>query len=1426
MSYPIYNFSKQNDVQNNKKPFNSHLCIENETYGIYFVDSGDRTVLLKTTDEGENVSTVETRTREIVSGWHDRDNDIIYFVCCNGFGYDEVNDTQFTCFYIDLSDDSITEMGNYSGTEVTSFDIFKWGSDLFVVAYVWTGGTIYTAVLKWDGNVTWTFRDSVTLFGILCSYVSIVTLPAGERVVFFFWDASAHDLLLYAYEDSTPNLYEINNFGGDLYIAGDNRKGIAWDDDDFLYTTLSDISEASKEETTFTMRADVAGDMGGTYFNIYSSGYNNEEIPFYVWFDVDGGSADPNISGKTGIEVNISANDTAATIATAVKTKMHAYGNPDFFSATNLVAGKTVVTNWLNGDVMDATDGDIGGTFSINVDTQGTARVFYLCIYAITADALTQKGEYNISLMLDRNTDTSNKPECFTLEKAFAITLNADNKGLIYQIARKRGNLNFISQISLDSGDLIVAITDTYLIIDRTGGTVGTVQLWKYIDVFDTLALEVDIDHPTRTYPVCYLEWIKQDDYADPLEANQFVQVFGRYSSQNLSGDVKYFGAPDDFNDVDLDDDDWYFGLPDDFNLETVGTSGDSIAFVNTATLPNSTTCTIERLWQDHKNILKMSHDGGGSTPTIDHDFPGGGEVAGTREFWWGVSSNSRVYNMQFRDIGAANIHLRITGALFKYFNNASAQISTGVAVVNDTLYHHKIVWDCVTDTFNWTITSQAGVELYAGVGLQFRNNADTISDWIINMTTNAVYSQYIDAWGSPTEAGYTIGDNLTGRTRYGTLIPFVDSVILPVHTSIATSWQNHKQPFKLTHLADVEDPDFTHNITQITASIHEFYIGGTDTAEEILIQFKEDTTIIINLKIDADNIYYESTAPAWVDIGNTADDNIYHFKVIWRADNTFDVWIDKVLVVDNQAVRNNQVSGINKFYAQIVDNNGCSYYFDAYGDIVESTYYVGKNLVKFDDNLIIFEGNVKDYEIKDVRNIYLQGLSKELEKTEPIITDYTDYTGKTSGQIITQLISDFCNYITTGSISNGSTTWTCPDDWEAKGERSLETILNDFADNEHFTWRIRPTGELDFDDGSLKSYILFQATDKYRDSYIKVLSQEINQTELFGGFGLDGLQVGPVYANDLPNQQLQGGIITWSKTYSNQLDATALQTTANNKLLLQGASPKIYNVIRYMGDSYDFGFIQCGEIVEIDSNVYIDEDSDEFVPIGDYILNKNRYDVKNMEADWKLVDGLLFIEKMSLLATSETLRTQTNSQLVQQLAALIVLISSRIKGISIPASGLRAPGLKPATYVSHGIAGAWEFADAIAANEETVSGMFNLPKDMDLTVAPVLVLMWSSTTLSSDCYWQIEYVYFSLDEDTTGAAQETLPLVATGEESSGVAEGLVASPFILQVPSSTDLHVHWRIKRRSGEAEDTIADTVELHGVGFLYTADILGTV
>jgi len=157
-----------------------------------------------------------------------------------------------------------------------------------------------------------------------------------------------------------------------------------------------------------------------------------------------------------------------------------------------------------------------------------------------------------------------------------------------------------------------------------------------------------------------------------------------------------------------------------------------------------------------------------------------------------------------------------------------------------------------------------------------------------------------------------------------------------------------------------------------------------------------------------------------------------------------------------------------------------------------------------------------------------------------------------------------------------------------------------------------------------------------------------------------------------------------------------------------------------------------------------------------------------------------------------------------------------------IGAEGLKAPPLtKPATLVEHGISIAWEFTDG---TDDTVVANMRIPNRMDRTVAPTLTLGWSSPVVdpgddSKQATWQVEYLWTSLDEDTTAVAQDTQ---SDTDSASTVANGLVATTVTLAVPSASDICLHMRIKRR-GDI-DSLGNVANLVGICMEFTSDKLG--
>jgi len=169
--------------------------------------------------------------------------------------------------------------------------------------------------------------------------------------------------------------------------------------------------------------------------------------------------------------------------------------------------------------------------------------------------------------------------------------------------------------------------------------------------------------------------------------------------------------------------------------------------------------------------------------------------------------------------------------------------------------------------------------------------------------------------------------------------------------------------------------------------------------------------------------------------------------------------------------------------------------------------------------------------------------------------------------------------------------------------------------------------------------------------------------------------------------------------------------------------------------------------------------------------------------------------------------------------------ITPTLSALWMDAQAIRAPTTNPAELISHGTleTPAFQFANAIEANQENITFNMRIPNRMDRSVASCISVGWSADGSSpGNCRWQLEYLWTAPGEDTGAGAQETLYVTGTAAV---VADGLIISTFTgIDLPSATDVCLHCRITRLSADALDTIGDTVELHGICLGWVSDKLG--
>ncbi len=130
--------------------------------------------------------------------------------------------------------------------------------------------------------------------------------------------------------------------------------------------TCIDAGYGAPQIVTVVMNDDVSGNLNNTYWLIYST---HDANAYYVWYDVDNTGVNPSLPGKTGIEVDISEDDTAEDIATATIAAMSAAASAVFTFDQD--TSTIIVYNQTAGTASPAEDGAVPTGFAVSTAQPG-----------------------------------------------------------------------------------------------------------------------------------------------------------------------------------------------------------------------------------------------------------------------------------------------------------------------------------------------------------------------------------------------------------------------------------------------------------------------------------------------------------------------------------------------------------------------------------------------------------------------------------------------------------------------------------------------------------------------------------------------------------------------------------------------------------------------------------------------------------------------------------------------------------------------------------------------------------------------------------------------------------------------------------------------------------------------------------------------
>lgn len=232
----LYKF-KSLGISSAKHPFNTHLFIECSDGDLYMVDSTNQLVLLKSTDKGDNWSTIDTRTYKIQSLYYDTVTEKIWGLDCDNDGSQE----DFYIWNITLSDDSITEVGSatpFATNPCYAYDIWK---NTNVYAVVNAGSTCFV----YDVDTAPFTEDHVELW-TTTSY----TISVGTDSYFMIGGSGINNYML-KYDGATVD----PGAALTLYEPCDSRNmhGIAYDGSNLLYFILKKTADSKNYLVTYSI---------------------------------------------------------------------------------------------------------------------------------------------------------------------------------------------------------------------------------------------------------------------------------------------------------------------------------------------------------------------------------------------------------------------------------------------------------------------------------------------------------------------------------------------------------------------------------------------------------------------------------------------------------------------------------------------------------------------------------------------------------------------------------------------------------------------------------------------------------------------------------------------------------------------------------------------------------------------------------------------------------------------------------------------------------------------------------------------------------------------------------------------------------------------------------------------------------------------
>ncbi len=687
-------------ITSSRLPENTHLFNETNSSGtIYMVDSVDETLLVKTTDKGDNWSTIKdvsATAEDIQAMWHNRATEELWFVSCpNGLAG---AGTQIHVWKVDLTNDTVTEeaeldFGN-DGTYLV-FDIFFMDSKYWILDFRQEPGppSAYSLQVREVNTAgdTLDLTDSIA-YGVIAgdakaspavvissdAYFYLHELAGGTYSIIKFDGAN------FSVEESLSSAYQVP--------TAINRRGITYDGTSILQFLLRKVADGK----------------------------------FYLISYIIGGVE------TYGAEHDVSLMMDRNNIATIPNELEKAFGisNEIIYEIKTRRGGIIQlqdISAVADNNIIAITDNFIMISGGPMFEFQDVTSEISTTSYNDGIMGILKKGVFTI------HPDFENRWSKGDSIKFYDQYDQLEFWGKIIDKNRNRRGIYVIKIDSFTNEVLRKTYSTTY-----SGNDTDTKQKDIIDNALDLCYRSSSIVGTTTTYDydynraVIYLFWFarrleRQVPYIEP-DGKIWTKLYSALSPNDLI-------YPGTYNFKD----DTVGGNPSGWTLDEGGGTINIIASID-----------------GHRNVVELDDTDGADNVTMIHTTSTG-QTIHTVEFYLEGNDVTDVLNIRLRDISDTDgVAINIDTDKIQYHNGVGWNDIAGGGLSDDTLYHMRIDFNCTADTFDFYLDGTL-----IGDDLAFRNdiaNVRKIYFGTINADSN--YKYYLDAIGFSWDPAYTVGDN------------------------------------------------------------------------------------------------------------------------------------------------------------------------------------------------------------------------------------------------------------------------------------------------------------------------------------------------------------------------------------------------------------------------------------------------------------------------------------------------------------------------------------------------------------------------------------------------------------------------------------------------------------------------------------------